>query len=365
MKYSTKTCLALLGFLFVASAQAMEYVVKKGDTFASIARAHYGEPVFGPQGTINKIYNMNRWANAKVTLEPGQTIILEDKKKPSQDVAFTPNVLPEPEHAPESKGETEPAEPPKTVIHNEPIAPIAAKEDQTSHDTPMPQAAHISQSAEELPRNYFSVIPSYSQIQQSATETATGISYSINSNSAYGVELGWDHWWNTSFSTVLTYSILQMSSNEKGDGSSSPVIDNLSLTHTELALLNRLGHVVRLGLGLAYGDHIFLEQFSDTPPSPKIYKTAFFNPFLSAEITAYETHRFELLGSAKISALPAQVGNGQDLRNGTEYFAQLALLQKLDKWSLLYGISYASEDQTRTDATETRTEWALKLGALF
>ena len=129
--------------------------------------------------------------------------------------------------------------------------------------------------------------------------------------------------------------------------------------------MNRVVKPVRIGLGIAYGDHLFLENFSTRPSNPSIYRFAFWNPFIAAEITPFESEHYEFIINLKVAALPAQVGQGHDLKNGTEYFGQVALMQKLESWSLLYGVSYSNEDQTRIDASETREEWALRIGALF
>ncbi|MBC7372190.1 MAG: LysM peptidoglycan-binding domain-containing protein, partial [Bdellovibrionaceae bacterium] len=64
-----------------AAAEAKTYVLKKGETLASVARSYYGEPVFGPKGSILKIYKLNAWAKTNPSLvQPGQEVILEDKE---------------------------------------------------------------------------------------------------------------------------------------------------------------------------------------------------------------------------------------------------------------------------------------------
>ena len=367
---------ALLIFsLIVASplAQADTYIVKKGDTLASVARTYYGEPVFGPRGTINKIYRLNSWAKAAgSTLEPGQKITLEGNlAATSEKVAVEP--IPEPEAfipaPPIVQPPPAPTPQPPAVSAVLSLPPEEhAERVEAHHETlpkPLPREEHHYEPVEphEHSRNYFSIIPSYSLVNQKAFDAASGNGYSLYANS-FGAELGWDHWWSESFSTIFTYNISQISSQATSDLTGAKILDATTIREVELSLLNKVGPL-RLGLGAAYGDHLFLETVGNIPVDPTIYKTAFWNPFFMAELTAFESERFEWLLNVKVSALPAQVGKGHDLTSGTELFGEISLLQKFEHWALTYGVSYSTEDQTRTDASETRTETAVKFGVLF
>ncbi len=349
-----KTTFVLLFLIVSPFAQADTYIVKKGDTLASVARTYYGEPVFSPRGTINRIYRLNSWAKAAGSaLEPGQKIILEANlvetsekvagaitQEPEALISSPPIVQPLPSPTPMPPAVSAVlAPPPHEEHHYEPVEP------------------------QERSRNYFSIIPSYSRVNQKAFDVASGNGYSLFANS-FGAELGWDHWWNETLSTILTYSITQISSQATSDLTGAKILDPMTLGEIELAFLNKVGPL-RLGLGAAYGDHLFLETVGNIPVDPTIYKTAFWNPFIMAELTAFESERFEGLINVKVSALPAQVGKGHDLTSGTEVFGEISLLEKFEHWALTYGVSYSTEDQTRTDATETRSETAVKIGVLF
>jgi hypothetical protein len=157
---------------------------------------------------------------------------------------------------------------------------------------------------------------------------------------------------------------MEFTSKESG-AAGGKILNNVNLNRTELALLNRVVRWLRFGIGGAYSDHIFLESFTGTPLNPQVYKMSFLNPFLTAEFTPHESATFEWLVNVKIAQLPAQVGFGHDVAAGTEYFGQVSLVQKVAKFAVLYGLSYSTENQTRTDATDTRKEWGLKIGALF
>ena len=352
------------------------YILKKGDTLASVARSYYGEPVFGPKGSINKIYKLNSWAKAVSTsLEPGQKLVLEDKSQSleSEETASAATVVPAP-IAPPTAEPVAPGTDSKSAI-----LPLAGEEEKLKTEEMQHQAAHSPLTHEnpanallhephkehEQHHNYFSVIPSYSQITQTATDAASGVAYSLSSTVSVGIELGWDHWWNESFSTLLTYSISQVKSTSTSALTGEAVLGPTTINRLEVAFLNHVLPRFRFGMGASYGDHLFLENFSDTPANPKIYKATFWNPFLAGELTMHESERYECLLNLKLSELPAQVGNGHDLNSAKEFYMQISLLQKFETWAMTYGLSFSGENQTRTDASEVRTETALAIGVLF
>lgn len=377
-------------FNFGVFAQAETYIVKKGDTLASIARAHYGEPVFGPKGTIKNIYKLNSWAKSNPALEPGQKVKLESSKGEVNEpkvrmIPATPKAPPTAAPAPVSP--LPPADqamsPAARAVRGMDFKPkgplpeekaLAPKEEPSAGlqmviketaETPPPEseASELAAAEHAGPHSYFSITANYSLITQTATENASNANFTMHSNPAWGVEFGWDHWWNSTFSTVLTYALTQMTSKETSGVSGNKIMKSASLNRAELALLNRLVNWIRFGVGAAYGDHTFLEDLAAA--DPHIYKVSYFNPFLLAEITAHESEHYEWLINLKISDLPAQVGSGHDVNHGIEWFGQVAMMQKFARFSMFYGLSYATENQARTDAKETRTETTLKVGALF
>jgi hypothetical protein len=376
-----KLYVIVLLFMAGSLSHAETYVVKKGDSLASIARARYGEPVFGRGGTIKKIYKLNSWAKPDVPLEPGQKVELEDKagqeaapvaKDSAIEPAESPTLL-SPVVITEDRSKTVTPEQhaaqqmdmsPHGPLPEESKPPLVFKDVPVAAAEPHHEVAGVAEH-EEMPRNYFSIIPSYSFITQSASENDSGASFTMHSGPAWGAELGWDHWWNDSFSTILTYAITQFTSKETADATGEKVLKNANLNQTELALLNRVVRWMRIGAGAAYGDHIFLESLDGIPQNPQVYKLSYFNPFLMAEITPMESAKYELILNFKVSELPAQVGLGHDVNTGTEYFGEVAFQQKLSRFSMLYGVSCSTENQTRTDGKESRSETALRVGVLF
>jgi phage tail protein X len=358
-------------------AHAKTYVLKKGDTLASVARRYYGEPVFGTRGTLKKIYKLNPWARTTGSIvEPGQTLILEDlsseKSTRKAEVEKAPIVeksLSESGESPVKEVGSKPLEAPKEQPENQPEEklknePVEAHSIESSAHHEAEKTSSDEEQAHHFKKDEYSLLPLYSLVNQTVTDAASNISYTLNANS-YGAEFGWAHHWSESFSSVLTYAYSQISSSAVNNATGSSVLNSLTLNRFELALLNQLSSRIKFGLGLAYNDHLFLESFSATPANPSIYKSTFLNPFLNAEIMAYECEKLELLFNLKVGSLPAQNGQGHDLSSGTEFSAELAALEKFKSFALVYSLSYSTEDQTRVDAREIRNETMLKIGFVF
>lgn len=366
-------------FTDVSLANAKNHVAKKGDTLAKIARSYYGEPVFGAKGTIQKIYALNPWAKkAGSALEPGQVVVLEDESPtqlPSKTpVVITPVPLPGPIPAEKSEAAEGPTETEKTAappIVEAPKCPEPIVCPACPVVSPLPVPSLVACPTpppipeSKAPRGVFLVAPNYLLVKETGTDASSGAAYSIQSSQAYGVEVAWDHWWNESVSTVVRYSVAQMTSNEKSDVSGASVVDNVILSRGELTLFNRASDFMRIGFGVTYGEHIFLEQFTSVPNDPKIFRASIWNPFVATEFHLLDRKSFDFLLGLKIGGLPAQVGQGHDLSSGTEFVGNLNLVQKFEAWSLLYGVDYSTSDQTRTNANQKYEAWTFKIGAIF
>ena len=58
---------------------AKDHSLKKGETLATLARTYYGEPVFGPKGSLKKILALNPQLKGNPNaVEPGQVIHIDD-----------------------------------------------------------------------------------------------------------------------------------------------------------------------------------------------------------------------------------------------------------------------------------------------
>lgn len=67
----------LIGLLIsLTSAQAFSYTVKKGDTLANIVRKNYTGPVFGKNGGVAKLLEINPHIKNFDLIEPGMTLTL-------------------------------------------------------------------------------------------------------------------------------------------------------------------------------------------------------------------------------------------------------------------------------------------------
>jgi hypothetical protein len=354
----------VIGFVAITNqAQAKTHVIQKGETLASIARAYFGEPVFGPKGSLNKIYKMNPWAKNNPSLvEPGQIVILDKEPQLPKAAAVVeaskgkPEVIVEdltikavPEKIPPITTEA-------TTVEM-PIEPVA---NLTPASSPAIFESEIHQN-----KNHFYVIPYLSQIKHTASNDTSGLSYSLSSSSAYGLEAGWDHWWNESFATILSVSTVQLKTTAVSELTGLNILESATLNQGELLLMNKVHPKLRIGLGIAQGNHLFLEDFSSSPADPRIYRSTSLGGLAAIHFKFFEGTHFRLIAELKAAFWPPKIIQGHDLKTGTEYFGQLFLIQKLRSWEMLYGMSSSTNNQSRSDGTETRTETAFKLGFIF
>jgi hypothetical protein len=381
--------ITLVFTLFSLCGFAKTHILKKGETLASVAREYYGEPVWGPKGNINRIYKLNPWAvNSPNIVEPGQSIIIDDdsasavpapivktepekeavilppieemKKdphpstatnKPEQELILESTPIPAPEVLPKADLVSEPAPPATPAPALEPVP--------TTASAPPPPASI------DRPKSYWIIAPSITSSKISVSTDPTTTSYDLNSTSTYGVTLGWDHWWTRSFSTLLSYSTDQLKSTAANDTTGSSFADAVSTSSCELALLNRFRGSTRLGLGVAYGTHLFIEGFAATPADQSIYKTTFWNPFLMAEVKLFGLPSMDFLLNLKMAPLPADVGHDHDLKSGNEYVVKFSVLKKLGNSAFSVGVSYLQNDQSRMATIQTRKDTKLEFGFLF
>ena len=69
---------------------ANTYTVEKGDTLSEIAQDNIGKPVFGNQGTLNQLLDMNPDVDPKKYIYPGQKIKLNQENSIPIQTESTP-----------------------------------------------------------------------------------------------------------------------------------------------------------------------------------------------------------------------------------------------------------------------------------
>lgn len=381
---------------FSISAFAKNYTLKKGDTLANVARKFYGEPVWGPKGTIQKIYKLNPWALTSPNLvEPGQAVVIEDEKQIGEEPAGH-NIEPEVASMNTAKSSSAitkedvalpPIEPMKkadpiaqnvqgkeevlpepTPVSESPAAGPAATSvsAQTSQTTEMSPADPTNSSAvKKKPKSYFIIAPTVSMGKISTSTDPAQTNYDLSSESSYGLRLGWDHWWTTLFSTNLTYNLKQLKSNAVNETTADTFATTVTTNSYDFALLNKMGRIGRFGFGATYGNHIFVEGFTSSPANPSIYSIYFWNPFLLGDFSLISSDLFDMNLGLKLAVLPADVGHDHDLKTGFEYSARLSITEKLGDSAFSFGINYLQNTQARVGTTATLTQTTADLGFMF
>ncbi len=387
--------------LFSINSFAENYTLKKGDTLANVARKFYGEPVWGPKGTIQRIYKLNPWALTTPNLvEPGQTLVIDDatsSEKKTEHAATSPAVLVEKQLSEVAKEAVvlPPIEPMKKA---EPIAQQAAQQTLTKEEaalpeqpvlaetkpapapTPSPAPVAVAQQekivvkameeatasgVKRKPKSYFIVAPTISIGKISTSTDPSASSYDLSSDSSYGLRLGWDHWWTTLFSTVFNYNLKQLKSNATNDTTADTYASTVTTNSYDFALLNKMGRLGRFGLGATYGNHLFVEGFSASPANQSVYSIYFWNPFLLGDFSLLSTDLLDMNFALKLAALPSDVGHDHDLKSGFEYSARLSIIEKLGDSAFSFGINYSQNTQARIGTNATLTQTTVDLGFMF
>ncbi len=377
---------------------AKSHTLKKGETLAAVARKYYGEPVFGPKGTIKKIYKLNPWAEKSPnTVEPGTEVIIADGdanfEKPEKSAAVpTPTSVPIP---PPATTLTSPPTPPPKIDGNAIVAEEKKSWDQKKVEDANTNAAMAEKKPEvvcpEAPKcedcskaqstatlesnerltfaqaNDFFIVPFYSMSKISLTNLTTGLAYDLTSSSSFGARLGWDHKFNKTFSGLFEANTMIWNTGTTNTTSGANVVDKLTLYKVEFSLLNQVGEHSRFGLGFAYGNKVFIENFDATPTNETSVTFTGLDPVVTAEISLYHGAAFEMPLILKWSPLAADLDKGivPGIKPGNEYTARLNFVHKLMSTNVVWGLSYVTNDQAENGRTQKRTDTNLELGMDF
>jgi len=361
---------------------AKTHTLKKGETLASVARMYYGEPAFGPKGTLNKIYKLNPGLKTNPNaVEPGIQIVLEDgtEKKtikkniikmdfkeeaaglkvaelpaPSaKDVAIEAPVAPE-EPPPLTRVESEPP-PPTPVAETLPPpqeAPVKAEK-------PAPVTEEVS-----ARKSHFLLIPSSTQTKVASTRENTASTLDFNSSSGFGGKVGWDQTWSTSFSTLLTYEFKQLKSDVTSSVTGNKVIDSVDLFRYDLAFFNSIGRRSKMGFGLTYVKDFFIEINESTGDATSLTHEMS-APFIAADFYLGSIGKSKLHGSAKITALGADLGSHNIKKSYASQvgFAFERPMGKSVHWTA--GLFYEVNNQALQHMTQKREDTSIELGFIF
>lgn len=386
---------------------AKTHTLKKGETLASVARKYYGEPVFGPNGTLKKLYKLNPWAEqspnlvstGKEIVVDGETPIEKTAKVAPQIPPTTPVVVPVP---PTGTSAVTPPTPPPVLdvsaivveekkawdqkkIEDANAAAALAKVDEKKSEMTCPPATAEAPKCEDCAKmasqiknapperltfaqaNEFFIVPYYSISKIALTNSGTGLSYNLGTSTSYGARLGWDHKFNTTFSMLLEANTQVWNSGATNTTTAATIADKINLYRGELALLNNIGEHSRFGIGFSYGNKIFIENFDATPANETAVTFTGLDPVVMAEFSLFDSPSFAMPLTLKWSPLAADVDKGVagGLKAGNEITARLMFVHKLMDNQVTYGLTYLSNDQAEKDRTQKRTDTNVEFGMVF
>lgn len=379
---------------------AKTHTLKKGETLASVARKYYGEPVFGAKGTLKKLYKLNPWAEKNPnSVEPGKEIVIDGEPKEEKIVLAPPVSAPAPT-VPVPPAMTTATTPPAPPAPSGPVVDanaIAAEEkkawdqkkiedanaaaakaqEKQAEPVQCPPVAPVeatsqmkNETADKLTfaqANKFFVTPFYSSSSVSSKNPTSDVSYDLKSSGSYGARLGWDHRFNKSFSMIVEASTQIWDSGAANTTTAGKVADKINLYKAEVALLNNIGDHSRFGIGFQYGTHMFIENYDATPANETAVTFTGLDPVVMAEFALYDSSSWEIPLEIKWSPLGAKIGKGVagGINPGNEFLGRLSLVQKNMNSSIIYGLSYMTNDQSEKDRSQKRSDLNVELGMVF
>lgn len=311
---------------------AITYIVKKGDTLSEIAHKNYSGSVYGKNGSLQKLLNLNPHIKDKNFIKIGKLINLGDfenerglaSEQVNITVAEKPNVIPP---VIESKIENKPQEKisnNKNYLSTVTIAPIV----------------------------FFTRIDS--------TDIATNAKALLISNINYGVKFNWEQNWSDDTSTYQELKTAQLSFTD--NLTSSTIIENKNVSVSGIGIganFNRTNSI-SWGAKVNYGQEIYARGKSSSNsvildsvsvPAASIYarfKLANRGPFaLSADLEAK-------------SLLAAETSN-YTTSTGTGYVGKLGFSQDKEKYKMGCDLFYKQQQQDSSIMQAIRKDIGLEL----
>ncbi|HET9239441.1 MAG TPA: LysM domain-containing protein [Oligoflexus sp.] len=288
--------LTLLAFLTQNAAWAKTYNVKKGDTLSHIAAREFGQPIYGPKGSLRKLLEKNPEIQNPDRIRPTQAIRLSDEltDQSPKDAISKPDQPAEPIHetlvSPEESSDPAPASEPAQDL--EPKRSFGIKMGLGLVKDEMEAVDHER---------------SFKTTLDSELQTAMDLDayYKPGSDSRVGLSLG------------LKNAEFKDTDDGRFEGGSDALY-KLSL-FGEMTFMNRL----HLGLELGTEQSFFFKQLAIANFGLEAVFVDFAKASLGYDVVIHESWRWSLGASGSFHA-PASA-EGQDIRKGSSYTASTQL----------------------------------------
>jgi LysM repeat protein len=327
-------CIKLLTMASV-STTAWPYVVKNGDTLSEIAYKNISANVYGKNGSMVKILNINPQIKNPNLIMPGQVINLDKSETPKLTEIPTE----------------------RNVATDSLISTQNFVENNNSE-----MASKVSPLLKR--RATVALNPFYNIANLSSADNVTGSESTIASKYYAGVNASYVQEWNKDFQTAINFKLASIAF--EGPANSTKTLQDKSkfLSTIGVETNHNIGKKTHLKLGLSYGKELFIRAAS----TQSVAVDAINVPSISSKISydIIELSPFALGVSATYSAKMPAKADSYNIKLGHEYGANIYLNQ-------FTGNSHNSKIQTELGFTRrsqntnitSQTETNIMLGVRF
>ena len=321
---------AIVSGLIAQPAHAETYVVQQGDWLARIARRVYGKPVFGANGSLERLLSQNENLKSHVDVILVGEIIQFGAQSTAAPLASVAVQAP----APEAQAPV-----PTAPIKERAPASVEVVDEQQSH---------------------FFFGPRFGYNRLDAEDKVTGGQATLGSALSYGAELQWIQTWSNNWSSAISVGFDQLT-----EQSANLTIERPTFTKTELSA------------SLAY-------HFSDCT-SASLQASATASPFIRAATSQSVTvetvnvpsiqlgleHDF-VRGRLLTFGLGVNGGyrlatsqSGLSVDAGSNFGANASISQTNGRFPLKANLFFSQLNQGTSRTTQKETVLGLSLGAFF
>lgn len=316
-------------------AFALTYVIQKGDTLSEIAQKNFSGPIYGKNGSLQKILILNPTIKDKNKIKYGKIIDLGpfDLQRNIANTSTEEKIELKPITEPTSKVESPHSNEAKDRNDNAPIEKLFSN-------------------LKIVPMVFFARIDS--------TDINTQAKAIIISNMSYGIKLNWEQNWSEDTSTFQEISSSQITFLE--NQSSSITIENKAVVANQLGLgANfRKSKEISWGAKLNYAQEVF-PRGQSTASSIVLDSVSLPEAALYAKFKLAQRFPFQLTADLEAKSLLGGETTNYSINPGTGYLGRIGFEQDKEKYKFGCGVYYSQQQQDTSVMKSNRKDVGLEI----
>lgn len=265
----------LAGLGSVGSSRAQDYVVQKGENLSTIIHDRIPGPVWGKNGTLQRVLKLNPEISDPNQILEGAVIVV--RLPDDLPVASIPG--PEKETAPEKDPESASREIASTPVQPAPAPASAAPEEEPSKD-----------------RLSLSLDTRFTSLE--ATEAATATHAQLNSSHDVGVNAKWTQNWSPKFDTSVEVGMESIDFQASTNASKTLATTSHTLSHIEVGGISKLNDIFSAAVFFGYGEYLFVHGVTTSIIGVDAIALPEARLYLSAALLSHEKLEAGLYGEA-------------------------------------------------------------------